>query len=184
MIARILRLITLSTAFLASPVAAQDIVAEDVLEVGENPVISAQAGDLSLVHLWTTDPEGFLAAWGRETPPTLSSTLRTVRNVPIQQFILYANCEQDDEGHCHLRARVEITAHDGTPYADPMIFDALPKGAPVVERDHIGMAPVSIGIRVEDDEQIGTYTVELALTDVHAGTTARHAVEIEVSEAP
>ena len=143
-----------------------------------------EPGAFRIMPLWSTDPEGFLAVWGQPTPPTLSTTLSTVRNQPIQQFILYANCTRNDEGHCHLRARVSITGPDGSPYGEEMVFDALPQGVPVVEENHFGLAPNSIGIRVDDDEQVGFYTVDLEITDVFAGTKAYNTVQIEVTEAP
>lgn len=142
------------------------------------------ADDFRIIHLWSTDPQGVIEAWNQPTPPVLQSELATVRGRPIQQFIFYANCMRDDAGRCHLAARVTITAPDGTAYSAPMEFDALPADVAPVPPGRIGMTPRSIGIRVEDDEPIGTYTVELALTDVNAGLTVTDTVEIAVAEAP
>ena len=147
---------------------------------GDN--VEAQAGDLRIIHLWTTDPEGFIEAWSQPTPPRLSTSTRTARNQPIQQFILYANCTPDEAGNCLLTARADITAPDGTAYGEPLIFPALPS-SPGVPRDNIGLAPNSIGLVIEDGEQLGEYRVDLAVTDENAGVTATSTVHLEVVEA-
>ena len=147
---------------------------------GDN--VEASAGDLKIVHLWSTDPEGFMEAWRGPTPPTLRTSTRTQRNTRIEQFILYVNCTPDDAGSCRLEARVEITAPDGTPYGEPMTFVALPP-APAGPRDVIQLAPASIGLVIEDGEQLGLYRISLSVTDANAGTTATSVVHIEVDEA-
>ena len=147
---------------------------------GDN--VEAQAGDLRIVHLWTTNPEGFMEAWSQPTPPTLQTSSRAARNQPIQQFILYANCTPDEAGNCLLTARVDITAPDGSRYGEPMEFPALPPMLPV-PRGNIGMAPNAIGLVIEDGEQLGDYRIDLAVTDENAGVTARSTVHLEVVEA-
>lgn len=144
--------------------------------------IEARAGDLRIIHLWSLEPEAFMQAWSGPTPPTLPMSTRTRRNVPIQQFILYANCQKDAAGNCHLSARVEIAAPDGTPYGEPLVFDALPPG-PAAPSGAIGLAPGAIGLRVEDGEQLGTYRVTLSVTDRNAGVTAVSRISLEVEEA-
>lgn len=144
--------------------------------------LESSAGNLRILHVWTTDPEGFVRTWSQPTPPQLEISTQTERNKPIQQFILYANCTRDDEGMCYLSARVTIAAPDGTPYGEPMQFDAFPRGKPV-PWGNIGMAPNSIGMVIEDGEQLGTYRVELAVTDEVSDLTATHVAEIEVAEA-
>lgn len=146
---------------------------------GDN--VEAQAGDLRIIHLWSRDPEGFLKAWSQPTPPHLTTSSRTARNQPIQQFILYANCTPDKAGMCRLEARVDITAPDGTAYGKPMIFTALPATTPV-PRNNIGLTPNGIGLRIEDGEQLGFYRVDLAVTDANAGVTAESTVHLEVVE--
>lgn len=153
-----------------------------VAEAREGDNVEARAGDLRIIHLWTTDPEAFLEAWSQSTPPTLQTSSRTVRNQPIQQFILYANCTPDDAGNCLLTARVAITAPDGTAYGDPMEFPALPL-MPRVPGNNIGLAPNSIGLVIEDGEQLGEYRIDLAVTDENAGVTATSTVYLEVVEA-
>lgn len=146
---------------------------------GDN--LQASAGDLRIIHLWTTDPDEFLEAWNQPTPPRLATSSRTTRNRPIQQFILYSNCTPDNAGNCLLTARVVVTAPDGTPYGEPMEFAALPS-MPPVPRDNIGLAPNSIGLVIEDDEQLGEYRIELSVTDENAGVTATSTIHLEVVE--
>lgn len=144
--------------------------------------MEAQAGELRIIHIWSTDPDGFMEAWNQPTPPNLQFSSRAERNQHIQQFILYANCAQDAAGNCALNARLDITAPDGTPYGEPIEFAAMPP-TPPVPRNNIGMTPASIGLVVEDGEQLGTYRFDLAVTDENAGVTARSVLHIEVVEA-
>lgn len=148
----------------------------------EGDQIEAHAGDLTIIHLWSRDPDGFRQAWLGSTPPNLPTTSRTARNEQIQQFILYVNCKPDGAGKCRLRARVVITAPDGTPYGEPLEFMAMPALQPV-GRDIIGLTPNGIALTVEDGEQLGEYRIDLAVTDETAGVTARSTVHIEVVEA-
>ncbi|MEQ1510859.1 MAG: hypothetical protein ABL909_10735 [Sphingopyxis sp.] len=141
-----------------------------------------RAGDLLIVQLWTTDPNTFLDAWRQPTPPTLRTTSRAARNQPIQQFILYSNCATDAAGNCHLTARAIITSPDGTPYGEPIVFEALP-ASPPAPRNRLGLAPSSIGFVIEDGEQLGRYRIDLSVTDTNAGVTATSRVHLEVVEA-
>ena len=171
---------TISAALLAlvagvGPLAAQ----EPPPPPGDN--VEASAGDLKIIHLWTTDHEAFMQAWAGPTPPKLPTASRVERNQRITQAILYVNCEPDAAGACHLAANVTITAPDGTPYGEPLVFDAL-KGPNTVPRGNIGLSPNSIGLTIEDGEQLGRYRVELAVTDVNAGRTATSIVHIEAVE--
>ena len=141
----------------------------------------AQAGELRIVQLWSVDPDAFLAPWNQPDPPTLPTTTRTARNRPIQQFIVYGGCQRDFAGQCHLSAVVTVTAPDGTPYGDPIAFDALPLSPPVAQG--FGLAPNSIGLVIEDGEQLGDYTVQLDVTDEIAGVTASQTSVLEIVEA-
>lgn len=168
---RVLLAALLGLAALPAPVAA-----------GEGDSVEAQAGALRIIHLWTREPEAFLKAWSGPTPPNLPTATRTRRNQPIQQFILYANCQPGAAGRCHLAARVEITGPDGKPYGKVMEFDALPPGPPA-RPGMIGLAPQSIGLEIEDGEQLGIYRVTLSVTDKNAGVTAVSRVSLTVTEA-
>lgn len=160
-------------ALAVSPALAQEQTPADNIE--------ARAGNLRILHVWTTDPDGFRERFARPDNPELAVSLTAERNQPIRQFILYANCQRDPDDHCWLTAKVNITAPDGTPYGEPMAFDALPLG-PAVPIGRIGMAPGSIGLVVEDGEQLGRYRVELAVTDEIAVQTATSVVHLDIVE--
>lgn len=160
--------------------AGEPLAAQDTLPPQDN--IEAAAGELRVIHLWSRDPDGFMAAWSGPTPPKLPTSSRMERYEPIQQFVLYANCTRDTEGQCHVTASVVITAPDGTPYGDPLAFEVV-KGLATVPPGNIGLATGGIGLRVEDGEQLGRYRVELAVTDHNAGVTATSTVHLEAVEA-
>ena len=94
---------------------------------------------------------------------------------------MYGGCQRDFAGQCHLSAVVTVTAPDGTPYGDPIAFDALPLSPPVAQG--FGLAPNSIGLVIEDGEQLGDYTVQLDVTDEIAGLTASQTSVLEIVEA-
>ncbi|MEP3227139.1 MAG: hypothetical protein ABJO01_14265 [Parasphingorhabdus sp.] len=146
---------------------------------GDN--VEATAGDLRILHLWSTKPDQFIEAWNGPTPPSLPTTTKTERNKPIQQYILYANCKTNEAGDCHLKAALDIYAPDGSRYGDTMVYDALPP-TPAGTRNVIRLAPQGLGLRVEDGEQLGAYRLELAITDVNAKVTAKSTVHIDVVE--
>jgi hypothetical protein len=122
-----------------------------------------------------------MQAWAGPTPPNLPTASRVERNQRITQAILYVNCTPDDAGACHLAATVTITAPDGTPYGDPISFDAV-KGPNTVARNNIGLSPAGIGLTIEDGEQLGRYRIALAVTDRNTGRTATSIVHIEAVE--
>ena len=169
----------MKTTILAIAVALASIPAAGAAQEADN--VEALAGDFRIVHLWTTDPEAFLEAWKQPTPPTLATTTRTQRNRPIQQFIIFGNCRANEAGDCHLTARVDITAPDGSPYGEPMVFEALPP-SPAPPRGRLILAPASIGFQVEDGEQLGTYRVALAVTDEVSAQTATSRISLQVDE--
>lgn len=169
-----LALVALGT--LPLPVAAQDAPPPP------RDNVEAEAGELRVIHLWSTDPDGFMAAWAGPTPPTLPTSNRMERNQPIQQFVLYANCTRDAAGECDVTAKVLITAPDGSAYGDPLAFDVV-KGAATAPAGSIGLAAGSVGLRVEDGEQLGRYRVELVVTDHNSGLTATSVVHLEAVEA-
>ena len=143
--------------------------------------MEARAGDLRILHLWTTDPEGFQASFAQPTPPKINVSRTAERNQQVHQFILYANCQRDPDDKCWLTAKVNITSPDGTPYGEPLSFDALPMG-PGVPRDRIGMAPGAMALVIEDGEQLGRYRIELAVTDEIAVQTAVSVVHLDIVE--
>lgn len=159
---------------LPQPASAQPVEPTDNVE--------AQAGDLRIIHFWSTKPGEVRAAFAQPTPPQLEMVNAAERNQPIQQFILYANCKRDPDNKCWLSATVDITAPDGTPYGEQLKFDALPLG-PAVPRDRIGMAPNAIGLVIEDGEQLGRYRIKLDVTDEIAVQTATSVVHLDIVEA-
>lgn len=173
-------LAAIMAALLASLAGAGPLAAQQAAPERDN--VEAAAGDLKIIHLWTADPAAFMEAWAGPTPPTLPTATRIERNQRLTQAILYVNCEPDAAGACHLAATVTITAPDGTPYGEPLVFDAF-KGPSTVARGNIGLAPAGIGLTIEDGEQLGRYRVELAVTDVNTGRTATSVVHIEAVEA-
>lgn len=143
--------------------------------------MEARAGNLHIVQLWSDDQQRFLREWAQPTPPRLTTTSRATRNTPIYQFIIFDSCQADDAGNCSLSAVLTMTDPDGLPYGETFrfpVWDNQPAPAPKL----LTLSPAGIGITVEDDEKLGTYTVRLAVTDDHAQVTATTEIEI-VAEA-
>jgi len=163
----------LAAAALCAPIAAQPAS-------GDN--MEAQAGELRIVQVWTTDPKSFVASFAQPNLPALRASTTAARNQPIHLIILYANCQRDPDGKCWLTARVEITAPDGKPYGKPVVFDALPMGEGAA-KGALGLAPGSMALIVENGEQLGRYRVQLAVTDEIAVQTAVSVVHLDIVEA-
>lgn len=162
-----------AAATLCFPLAAQPAPSDNM---------EAQAGDLRIVQVWTTDPKTFVASFARPDLPALRASTTAARNQPIHLLILYANCQRDPDGKCWLTARVEITAPDGTLYGEPVGFDALPMGEGAA-KGALGIAPGSMALIVENGEQLGRYRVRLAVTDEIAVQTAVSVVHLDIVEA-
>lgn len=146
----------------------------------DNP--EARAGDLRIMQLWTTNPDGFKASIAKSAEPRVTNETGAMRNQPIHQFIAYANCRRDPDDHCWLSAKVHITGPDGKPYGEQLAFDPLPLG-PAAPRGSIGIAPNSFALVIEDGEQLGRYRIELAVTDEIAVQTAVSVVHLDIGEA-
>jgi hypothetical protein len=144
--------------------------------------MEAQAGNLRIVHVWTTDAKSFRAAFGQPSLPALQAHTTAERNQPIHLMILYANCQRDPDDKCWLTAQVRITAPDGTPYGKPAKFNALPMG-PGTPQGRLGLAPGSMALIVENGEQLGRYKVQLAVTDEIAVQTAVSVIYLDIVEA-
>lgn len=172
----------LALALLAAITPALGVAAQDAPTAPAPDNVEAAAGELRIVHLWSTEPDAFLTAWRGATPPTLPTANRMARNQPIQQFVLYANCTRDAAGECHVTAKVLITAPDGNAYGDPLAFTVV-KGSDTAPPGNIGLSAGGIGLRVEDGEQLGRYRVELVATDHNAGATATSVIHLEAVEA-
>jgi hypothetical protein len=160
----------LATLSLAGPLRAAE---------GDNP--DAMAGSLKIVQLWIEDAERFEREWAQPTPPHITTTARYERNQRADQVILFANCQADAAGKCRLSAKVDIVAPDGTAYGEPMVFP-LWDNQPAPPRNVLVRTPVSIGLVVEDGEQLGPYRIALAVTDENTGLTATSRVTLTVVE--
>ena len=155
---------------LAPPLAAQE---------GDSP--DAMAGSLKIIQFWVDDAERFEREWAQPTPPNITTTSRYERNQRADQVILFANCQADAAGNCRLSAKVDIVAPDGTAYGEPMLFP-LWDNQPTPPRNVLVRTPASIGLIVEDGEQLGPYRIALAVTDENAGVTATSRVTLTVVE--
>ena len=176
-----MRINTIALALLAAIAPAVPLAAQDAPPRPRDN-IEAAAGELRVIHLWSADPEGFMAAWAGPTPPNLPTSKTMERNQPIQQFVLYANCTRNAAGECHVTAKVLIFAPDGSAYGDPLAFEVV-KGPATVPPGNIGLAGGGIGMTVEDGEQLGPYRVELVVTDHHSGAVATSVVHLDAVEA-
>ncbi len=78
-------------------------------------------------------------------------------------------------------AKVDITAPDGSRYGNRMALVPW-ENHPAPPRNLLVLTPKSIGLTIEDGEQLGTYLVDLAVTDEHAGVTAASRVSLTIVE--
>ncbi|WP_234026449.1 hypothetical protein [Qipengyuania thermophila] len=168
---------TLATALLA--LLAAPLSAQPQANVA---AVESRAGNLHVIHLWTTDPDTLAQQMGSGARPAPRTSLAARRLQRVQQLILFGNCRRDPDGKCWLSARVRITAPDGQPYGEELAFDAWPLG-PAPAGNGFALAPGAVAVTIEPGEMLGRYTVELMLTDEISVHTAVSVVHLDISEA-
>lgn len=145
-------------------------------------VAEARDGDFGLLMVAVPDIETFWEEWAQPTPPNITSTGKGRRNEPVFAVLMMANCTTDEDGRCNLSTEVTIFQPDGAVYDDgPM---SLPVWAETLERrDALILLPGAVGLRVEDGEVLGTYTMTAKVTDNISGSVLTTTIALDIAEA-
>lgn len=149
----------------------------------DKPSSVARSGDFIAAQLSTTDPKALTDAWAQPTAGVeLATQHETTRHQPIHIFVVFAGCKVDAAGKCHVSARFEIIDPEGNRYDRTdgvVLLDGVPP-----PKGNFALGAASLGLRIEDGEALGTYTVRVATTDQVAGLTLNTSDTFTVKEAP
>ncbi len=81
--------------------------------------VEASAGDFKIIHLWTTDPEGFMTAWQGPTPPNVIGLARAGVGLIIE----------DGEQLGRYRVALAVTDHNSGAVATSIVhLEAIEEG--------------------------------------------------------
>lgn len=144
----------------------------------------ASQGAFAVMQIATTDPQKLLTAWAQPTPGVeISTQSSATRNQVIAVFLVFHGCKPDADGRCNLTASFEVFGPDGKPYAqqkEAPVFDGVP--TPVAGAMQLSNA--SLGLRIEDGEELGEYRVVAHTTDHVAKITLTTQQVLTIVEAP
>jgi hypothetical protein len=126
---------------------------------------SARRDGFGAVLLITPDREAFEQAWAGPTPPNLVTTDRAQRGQPVFAMLLFTGCLAGSDGNCDVTAEFAILKPDGSTYDSPV--QAPVWGAQPAPGDNLQLSRASLGLRIEPGDPMGTYTIQVTVTDRH-----------------
>jgi hypothetical protein len=174
------RIVLVALLTVSSPAMAQWHDAQGHIETGPE---FATRGDFAAMQIATTDPERLENDWAQPTPVVAVQTQdAATRNQPIMSFIIFRGCRADADGNCHVTARFEIRDPRGKLYSSPREVSAWDRPAP--SHGNLQLSTAGIGLRVEDGEPLGGYSVIAQVTDHVSGITLKTQKTLSISEAP
>lgn len=152
---------------------------------GSQTILKAQAenGPLKAFQFGVVDLDRLDREWAVPGEGVrLSTTSSTVRNKPIFIAFVFSGCVAKADGACDVTADFQVLAPDGKVYADQ-------KAAPAWPRAPLGpsllmLSDAKLGLRIENGEALGTYTVRIVIHDNVAKRDVAIQDEIQVGEAP
>ncbi len=142
----------------------------------------AASGTFNVIQLATIDVRAFRAAWaGRKEHVSLPTNGATMRNLPINTYIVFAGCKEDARGNCNIYTDYEVYDPDGEVYAR---LAAKPQWlGPPAPDGKIMLGVASLTLRVGKDEKLGTYRIRTFTIDKVANVTVSNEVPVVVVEA-
>ncbi len=126
---------------------------------------SKSDGDFGAMFAFTDKPDELYEAWEKPSPGVQwSRTSTAVRGIPIVGVVFFTGCAANAAGECELVGRFLLTTPSGKPWGDP--FDAeIWVGLPPPTGDALQLSHQHLGLVVDPDDELGTYSVRLELTD-------------------
>jgi hypothetical protein len=111
----------------------------------------------------------------------LSTSSETQRNKPTFITFVFSGCAPKADGACDVSADFRILAPDGKVYGEQNAEPIWPR-APLAE-NILMLSDAKLGLRIEDGEALGGYTVRILLRDNVAKRDITTEDVIHVSEA-
>lgn len=133
----------------------------------------AASDPFAVQQLATTDPDRLFANWNRPgAAVNVGATQTMKRNQAIVTVIIFTGCAPNASGFCNVTVDFETVSPSGAIYdrtvgAKVWVGRAPPRGR------SLELSEGALGLRVEDKDPLGPYTVRAAITDHVAGKTLR-----------
>ena len=117
-------------------------------------------------QLILTEDAQFFADWNNPETPNLTMLKKNKahRNVPLFSAILFVDPGVDSTGSMDVTYDIVIRKPDGSIYGEQKDFVGL-KGKYVVPAHDLQLAQERMGIRIDNQDPAGTYTVEVTVHD-------------------
>lgn len=115
-------------------------------------------------QIWIINDESFFDNWSKPETPKVPITKTALRNKPVFIIFLFMNPGLDQESKADVTADVIIKSPDGKIYGDFKDIEIW-KNIYQGPRNSIQLGVGTLTIEIEDNEQLGIYTVEAILRD-------------------
>jgi hypothetical protein len=115
-------------------------------------------------QLFLTEDKKFFDEWNKPQTPQLSPSDRARRNVPLHTVVLFSNPGLDQSESADVTADITVRKPDGNIYAEQknlVCWKGKYGGAPF----SLQLARSRLGIRIEPQDPMGSYSVEVVIRD-------------------
>ena len=130
--------------------------------VADTPYMKSKKGFGAQLHL-TQSPQ-FFEDWNKPGTPNLKTLEKAHRNVPLFSIILFVDPGTDSKGSVDVTYDMVIRKPDGSIYGEQKNAVGL-KGKFVIPAHDLQLAQERMGIRIDNQDPSGTYTVEVTVRD-------------------
>jgi len=131
---------------------------------------AAQAGELAILQIATTEPERLMSDWEKPGADVrLVAQDKVKRGQPVVTFILFRGCRPDARGACNVTVDFTTTGPAGT-YNETKAAEVW-VGRPPPPSRAIQLSAGGLGLSFEAKDGIGPYRVMARITDHVAGIT-------------
>jgi hypothetical protein len=146
------------------------------------PAWKKASGGFGAVLLVTNDAPGFFAT-RHESPPVdylsrIQTTSKAQRGETVVAVVIFYGCAVDDAGNCRSSMKLQLRRPDGSIYGGFEDLELWDGPAPPEGRWEASTA--NLGLEVEPDDPLGTYTFEAVLRDHVARRVLKLSQTVEV----
>jgi hypothetical protein len=126
-------------------------------------------GDMGAMVFMTNDPEGFFKQWNKPPSPDYKPSIATVseaqRGDVVMAVVLFSGCKPDQNGKCNSQVDFRVINPDGSIYSD-LSGGELWVNKPAIPKGSLQLSVDNLGFKVELDDQLGEYRIEVAVRDL------------------
>ncbi len=132
-------------------------------DTADRKSVNGFGGHLLIVE----NPRAFLEEWKKPETPKIKIVTDVKHGDLLGAFVLFAGCKPDAQGVCNSEVDYVVYKPDGSLYAErksqPLWKDEAPPAA------NIHLSKSILGIRMEEKDPAGEYTVKAKVSDLNAG---------------